>query len=56
MTGKNLRKIIQTLLLMCHLLKKEYIIPAHISKQNPNHGKQIIISMIPSREGDITLH
>ena len=51
MTGKNLRKIIQKLLLMCHLLRKEYIIPAYISKQNPDHGKQIIISMIPSGEG-----
>ena len=30
--------------------KKEKIYPAYVSKHNSNHGKQVILLIIPSRE------
>ena len=32
-------------------LKKEKIYPGYVSKQNSNREKQVILLMIPSREG-----
>ena len=50
MTGKTLRKIIHQLLLMSHMLKKMNI-SADISEHNLNHEKQIILLVLPNREG-----
>ena len=33
------------------LRKKKIYYPAYISKYNSNHGKQVILLMIPNREG-----
>ena len=51
MIGERLRKIIQPLLLMFCILKKEKTIyPAYVSKINSNCEKRIILFMIPNKE------
>ena len=53
MIGKNLRKIMQQLLLMFCMLKRK-IYPAYVSKHNSNRGKQVIFLMISN--GDKQWH
>ena len=51
MIGKNLRKIMEQLLLMFFTLKKKKVYSAYVSKQNSNCEKQVILLMIPNGEG-----
>ena len=46
MIRKNLRKIMEILLLMFCILKRKKIYPAYDSKHNWNREKQVILSMI----------
>ena len=51
MIEKNLRKIIELLLLMFCMLKKIKIYPAYVSKYSSNREKQVILLIIANREG-----
>ena len=52
MTGKKLKEIIQQLLLMSYMLKKEEkIYPAYVSKHNSIREKQFILLTISDIEG-----
>ena len=46
MIGKNLRKIINAL-----YAKNEKIDPVYVSKHNSNSEKQVILLIIPNRDG-----
>ena len=48
MIGKKLSALLEKNILY---LKKEKIYPGYVSKQNSNREKQVILLMIPSREG-----
>ena len=50
MIVKNLRKIMQQLLLMFCMLQKEKIYPAYVSKHNSNREKQVILLMISNED------
>ena len=50
MTVKRLRKN-NTAMVLNRLYIKNNIYPSYISEHNSNHRKQIILSMIPNREG-----
>ena len=50
MTGKNLRKIIEQLLLIFCMLKKNKIYPAYVSKDNSDCEKQVFLLMISNGE------
>ena len=51
MTGKYSKKIIQQLFLIFSVLKKKKLYPAFVSKYNSKSKKQIMVIMIPNREG-----
>ena len=47
---KKIRKIIQQLLVMCYMLKNEYMLFLHFKTQL-NHENQIVIFMIANGKG-----
>ena len=51
MIGKNLRKIIEQLLLMFCMLKKKKMYTAYVSKFSSNCENQVFLLMIPNGEG-----
>ena len=52
MTGKKLRKIIQWLLLMCYILKKEEKMDStYVSKHNSKYKKEITLLPISNQKG-----
>ena len=54
MSGKNLRKIMQQLLLMFLYVEKKY--PAYIAKNNSNHEEQVILLMIWNEGHKANIH
>ena len=51
MVGKYLRKLTETLHLMCYIKQKNKMCPAHILKYNSTLQKQFILLLIPYGKG-----